>query len=236
MEFKEGKRVDLCYEGLATRDGRRVEPGALRFWDDYVPVTARDGGHLNEVVGRASAFERREVEEGRNVVSAVVELRAGLMYEVDAVNRHVELTDVDMREEGDLYVVTGAVLRGIFLSRGPGGWPTLDVAREAPGAPADPRPRVPDGGPDLAWAVEYAEHYWTFGQSAETQAALHVLKAHATADVGEATVEHMEDPLLVDLDDESVEWLIDAARHHTPGGMGHVSSALGDALAKRREG
>lgn len=36
--------------------------------------------------------------------------------------------------------------------------------------------------------------------------------------------------LQVRLDEESAEWLIQAARHHRPGGMGHVASELGRAL------
>lgn len=44
----------------------------------------------------------------------------------------------------------------------------------------------------------------------------------------------MENPLTVDLDDESVLWLIEAARHW-PGGMGHVADELRYAYCDRRD-
>lgn len=43
----------------------------------------------------------------------------------------------------------------------------------------------------------------------------------------------MSDDLVVRLDDESVEWLIEAARHHSPEGMGHVADELWRALWSR---
>jgi hypothetical protein len=200
------ERVDLCYEGLGTTDGRLIEPGALRLPDGYVPVTARDGGGMNEVVGRASAFERRGAGPGRYLVSAEVELLDRLPYRPSQVNRHVEVSIEEGREEGDLRVVAGGALRGVFLSGDPGGWPSLDVP--AAGPARRPGPPVPPEGPTLAWAVAYARLYWQFGDSAETQAALTVLRAHATAATGEAVVDHVEHPLLVDLSDHALEWLI----------------------------
>jgi len=145
----EGRRVDFAVEGLPSADGRYVAPGALRFPDAPVPVTARTFGADDPrgvalgIVGKAEAFERRE----GGLVSALVTLREGADPALLGMNTHMEVDDVTYGESGvDRLTFGSARVRGLFLSPGPSAWPDLDVAPAGPCHPYDEACGGP-GGP-----------------------------------------------------------------------------------------
>ena len=111
-----GQRIEVAIEGLPTVDGRFIEPGSLRFMPGFVPVM-RPGGD-GAIVGLATLFRRDE----RGHISCEVRMSDGGPVPPD-LNTHIFVSEVDTERVNGRVRVKGGLVRGLYLSGDPWGWP-----------------------------------------------------------------------------------------------------------------
>jgi hypothetical protein len=121
-------RRDVLIEGKPTTDGRLVMPGAVRFPDEAIPVTAgsADRTQPNSLVGKAIDLHR----DG-GLVSCTIVLSQDDTPDLRTCSVTADLGDVKwarlVDDDGtETRVVRDAVLRAVHLSEGPNAWPELD--------------------------------------------------------------------------------------------------------------
>lgn len=98
------RRVELCYEGVETTDGRVIAPGALRFPEDPVPLAVMHHPDKElRTIGTASHFERGE----GGVITGLLSVTVPNYF------TQVELrdTEFDTGEAGLLIVTSGELAR-----------------------------------------------------------------------------------------------------------------------------
>lgn len=128
-------RRAFCIEGETTTDGRLIALDALTWDDRPVPVTTRqgDGFDMVGVVGKAERVKRKN---GLITARIYVHPVYGEGIDVDDFNVHMECDDVKSEPaRGGVKTFLSCRLRGLFLSKGPSAWPSLNVVEAA--APAD---------------------------------------------------------------------------------------------------
>jgi hypothetical protein len=117
------RRTEVAIEGKPSVDGRLVEPGALKWPMDPVPVRA-GGAEAAVIVGKADRFAR-----DRGTVSCRVLLREGAVGREH--NAHLDVRLDKSRREDALLVVEDAKILGLYLTPAPGAWPELDATGPA---------------------------------------------------------------------------------------------------------
>lgn len=118
------ERIPLAVEGVPTGDGRLLEPGALHWPDEPVPVTMNvpDEQYLSSVVGQATNFSR---EDG--VISADITLDPKWEGSIRNHSAQIAVHHVHKTISDDLFRVHRCDLTNVHLMPGfTNAWPQLD--------------------------------------------------------------------------------------------------------------
>lgn len=103
----------VAREGEPTKDGRRIEPGALWMRGAAIPVSERGDNFETKLIGKATDLQR-----GGNDLS--LDLSVHLP---DGWSPHIEVDEADITYDDDgTMVVRKGRLCGVFISEGEWGW------------------------------------------------------------------------------------------------------------------